>query len=207
MKLTVAAVITAVVLVSLTGSHAAPSTSPLHLTKRASSDSVMYNASVELLSSMLASHIALVCLHTLFILIIVYICGIAITMHVFRLKCHPLIQSVYHVLLSFCSISLVPNTIWTLLSSSGLHPFVLSLLFMIWWRQKRQKTVVQHRSLWIILSPKHANGWVVTPLRTFLKHFLYIHLHACIMACKYVLTMAYVCAIRLSVYWSISAPE
>ena len=62
-KQTVAAVITAVVLVSLTGSHAAPSTSPLHLTKRASSDSAMYNASVKLLSSMLASHIALVCLH------------------------------------------------------------------------------------------------------------------------------------------------
>ena len=73
-KQTVAAVITAVVLVSLTavtGSHAAPSTSPLHLIKRASSDSAMYNASVELLSSMLASHIALVYLHTLFIDILV----------------------------------------------------------------------------------------------------------------------------------------
>ena len=206
MKLTVAAVITAVVLVSLTGSHAAPSTS-LHLTKRASSDSVMYNASVELLSSMLASHIALVCLCALFILKWYNYIYLWYSNYVFRLKCHPLIQSVYHVLLSFCSTSLVPNTIWTLLSSSGLHPFVLSLLFMTWWQQKRQKTVVQHRSLWIILSLKHANGWVVTPLRTFLKHFLYIHLHACIMACKYVLTMAYVCAIRLSVYWSISAPE
>ena len=64
-KLTVAAVISAVVLVSLTGSHAAPSTSPLHIIKRASSDSAMYIASVELLSSMLASHIALVCQRTL----------------------------------------------------------------------------------------------------------------------------------------------
>ena len=93
-KPTVAAVITAVVLVSLTGSHAAPSTSPLHLTKRASSDSAMYTASVELLSSMLASHITLVCLCALTL----YTCGMQLQCvsppHPVRLSC--LIVFLFH---------------------------------------------------------------------------------------------------------------
>ena len=133
--------------------------------------------------------------------------------YVFCLKCHPLIQSVYHVLLSFCSTSLIPNTIWTLLSSSGLHPFVLSLLFMTWWQQKRQKTVVQHHSLWIILSPKHANGWVVTPLRTFFKTFI-VHTSTCMHYGMYVcinhgLCLCYqtVCVLKQKCSWILNDPH
>ena len=99
--------------------------------------------------------------------------------NVFYLKCHPHIQSVYHVLLSFCSTSQVLNTIWTPLSSCGLHLCVPSLPFMTWWQQRRQKAAVQHCSLWIILSLKHANGWVTTPLHVLLNTFCtHIPMHA-----------------------------
>ena len=205
-KPTVAAVISVLALMSLTGSHAAPSTSPLHLTKRASSDSAMYTASVELLSSMLASYIALVCLRTLFMVYLWY----AITM-CFVLSVTPTSS------LSIMSCCLSVPPVW-LRTQSG-HSSVpvgstpVCPLFPSWHddnrgggKQQCSTAACGSYSYWSM----RMGEWQL-PSALFLTLILYIHSHAIWHVSMHnynkVSTVAYVCAIRLSVYWSISADD